>query len=333
MKKILEKLFINPISILYNYLKFDAGNFPKKVQIETTNACNARCLMCPLKIMQRSVGYMEMGLFKKIIDEISHQKLRRLILHIMGEPLLHPQIFEMVKYIKQKNPKQEVEFSTNASLLDTKMSEKVIESGLDIINLSVDASTKEVYEKVRINLDYDTTMINIRRFLELLEKSEGKKPLAKIQLIKLPENQNEWENFRKEWEEFAKNRSYINLYIKEMGDWAGYLKKERSRGKNFYIKACCDAPFDSLDIFWNGDCSFCCLDYDGKLLVGNVKNKSIKEIWKGNKINAYRDKFIKNKYSNIPLCSMCENAPRTWNVSFNLKKIIKKIIKKAIIRK
>jgi len=323
MKKFFEKIFIDPLSIIYNRLRFEAGDFPRKVQIEVTNICNARCSMCPLKDMKRKTGYMDFELFKKIIDETSQRKLRRLILHIMGEPLLHPRIFEMIAYIKKKNPNQPVEFSTNASLLTEEVGNKLIESGLDILNLSIDAVSKEIYEKIRIGLDYEKTMKNIYKFLELIGRNKNKKPLAKIQLIKLPENEPEWDKFKGKWQKYAVDKPYIELCIKEMGDWGGYLEKRKIANRG--LKVCCGAPFDSLDILWNGDVSFCCLDYDGQLLVGSVKQQSLKEIWHGEKINRFRQRFIKNNYKGIPLCSTCENAPRFWQINFSPRAIFKKI--------
>jgi len=302
MKKLFEKILIDPLSIIYNKLTFKAGMFPKKVQIEVTNICNARCVMCPLKDMKRKTGYMDFVLFKKIIDETSKYKLRRLILHVMGEPLLHPRIFEMIKYIKKKNPNQKVEFSTNASLLTKEITKEVIDSGLDIINLSIDATSKETYEKVRVGLNYKETMENIYSFLDTVGASRKQKPLAKIQLIMLPENKDEWSKFEKKWRDYANGKSYIDLYIKEMGDWAGYLNKEKDISKKLFLKISCDAPFDSLDILWDGKVSFCCWDYDGKLVVGNVKEKTLKDIWNSEEINKFRKRFVKNNYKGIPLC-------------------------------
>lgn len=328
MNKIIEKILITPISRLYNFLTFKPGEFPKKIQIEPTNICNSRCVMCPLKIMKRKLGYMDFELFKKIIDETSKYKLRRLILHIMGEPLMHPDIFKMIKYAKEKNPKQEIEFSTNASLLTRKIGEQVIESGLDIINLSIDAVSKKAYEKVRIGLNYEETMKNIYDFLDLLGKSKKKKPLAKIQLIKLPENKNEWSSFAKKWQKYAKDKSYIELYIKEMEDWGGYLKKEKKTADKFFLKVSCGALFDNLDIFWNGDVSFCCRDYDVKLKVGNVKKQSLKEIWSSEAMEKFRKRFLRNDYKGIPLCSTCEKAPtyrKFSELNLNPKSIVKKL--------
>lgn len=328
MNKFIEKFIINPLSIAYNYLTFRETDFPSKIQIEPTNICNARCVMCPLKDMKREIGYMDFELYKKIIDEISQYKLRRLILHIMGEPLLHPKIFEMISYVKKKNPKQEVEFSTNASLLTEEKGKKLIQSGLDIINLSLDANSKEVYEKIRIGLNYERTMKNIYDFLEMFGKSKNKKPLAKIQLIRLPENEKEWHGFINKWQEYAKNKPYIELYIKEMGDWGGYLQKEKESKGNFYIKVCCGAPFDSLDIFWNGEASFCCLDYDGKLKVGDVRKQSLREIWHSQKIKEIRKKFILNDYKELPFCLSCETATTYRKISelnFKPKSILRKI--------
>ena len=74
--KRMNKFIINPLSAIYNYLTFRKRiEFPRKIQIEPTNICNARCVMCPLKDMKRKTGYMDFELYRKIIDETSIHNL------------------------------------------------------------------------------------------------------------------------------------------------------------------------------------------------------------------------------------------------------------------
>ena len=78
----------------------------------------------------------------------------------------------------------------------------------------------------------------------------------------------------------------------------GVSVREKRRGK-------CFAPFKSLAILWNGDCTFCCIDFDGELIVGNVRENSLEEIWHGERINKIR-KEMKNYNLSHKFCQKCQ---------------------------
>src|SRR6476646_126129 len=138
-----------------------APRLPEIVQIEATNICNAKCVFCPRDEMHRRQGIMSFELFCKIVDECAELGISHVRVHNYGEPFVDRKLVEKVRYAKQKGI-QEVGMISNGSLITEDVARGMIEAGLDAINISVDASGKEVFESTRINLEYDTVIRNVR---------------------------------------------------------------------------------------------------------------------------------------------------------------------------
>jgi len=94
--------------------------YPTHVFIETTRACNLKCQSCPRDLGDVKAGNMKFELFRKIIDEATSFGARNFCLHMFGEPLLHPQLIEMAKYIKVSNAHHTILLTTNGYFLDSR---------------------------------------------------------------------------------------------------------------------------------------------------------------------------------------------------------------------
>src|SRR5678810_1295733 len=138
-----------------------ATRLPDIVQIESTNLCNAKCVFCPRDEMHRRQGVMDLDLFKKIVDECAELGITHVRVHNYGEPFLDKQLVEKVRYAKARGI-AEVGMISNGSLITEEIARGMIDAGLDAINISVDASGKEVFESTRLNLDYDQVIANVR---------------------------------------------------------------------------------------------------------------------------------------------------------------------------
>src|SRR3990167_3177896 len=94
---------------------FIKKDFPRHLFIELNSSCNLSCAYCP---RERTSQDMDFGLFRKIIDEAHRYGPRSFSLHLFGEPLLYPRIFEAVKYIKKRNSRNTVLLTTNGTVLN-----------------------------------------------------------------------------------------------------------------------------------------------------------------------------------------------------------------------
>ena len=122
--------------------------FPLCVDIETAAVCDLACPHCyrqfvttPDKIISESLCY-------KIIDQAAEMNVPSIKFNWRGEPLLHPKLCDFIRYAKQKGILETI-INTNATKLNLKLSEKLVDSGLDILIFSFDGGTKKTYEKLR----------------------------------------------------------------------------------------------------------------------------------------------------------------------------------------
>jgi len=137
---------------------------PFWLTIETTTRCNLRCKTC---IGPGEKGEdMSFGLFKSIIDQFKHTRLssRKIDLTGLGEPLLNPKLLSMVEYAKRRD--FEVSFVSNFTTMSQETATDLIKAKLDHLYVSIDAGSRETFEKIRTGADFETVTDNVRLFVK-----------------------------------------------------------------------------------------------------------------------------------------------------------------------
>ena len=262
--------------------------YPIHLDIESTNACQLSCSICPRPRMTRPVGFMKWELFKKIIDE-STGKVKTCYLHQIGEPLLHRDIIKFINYAENAGIKTSI--STNGLALIADKSMALLDSKLGELSLCIDSLDKKTYDKIRIGSDYHIVMFNVMQFLQLAKENNNKTLKITIQLIKTEYNINETDKFK---EFFNAKCAGLNheILIKEFSTFAGSVKDVGINTAILRFK--CGKPFNTMTINWDGSVVLCCRDYNNLTVIDNVNNKSISDIWHGPEYILLREKF-KNK--------------------------------------
>jgi MoaA/NifB/PqqE/SkfB family radical SAM enzyme len=272
---------------------------PLKVTIEITNACNSDCIMCPRQSMTRPVGNMDFELYKKIVSDCGRIGVKIIQPFNFGEPLLNKRLGDFIRYAKD-NTKSRVQISTNGAMLDDEKAREIFDSGLDRINIDIDGFTKDTYEKVRRNLDFDSVVENTERFIEM-KKRLNKKVFITVSIINMKETSGEIEKFRKFW------RPKVNRVLNvKYNTWTGSVSdRNTSAGNGGKFNCPCKMLWDQMVILQDGRVALCCLDYDGKVIVGDMKRETILEVWNGKPLNSLRQKQIELKFDEIPACRAC----------------------------
>ena len=165
-----------------------------EVRIETSNICNASCIMCPREKMDRLEGVMDMKLFKKIVDESKLHGAANLFLGGFGEPLNDPMMVERVRYAKQQG--MFCNFISNGSLWSKDLSAQFVEAGLDEVRFSCYGQDKHTYEVVHRGLSYDITRNNIRNLIETRNRMGRKNPTVLVYFLTLDNNKSQIDLFR-----------------------------------------------------------------------------------------------------------------------------------------
>ena len=164
--------------------------FPFTISIEPTNKCNLKCLECPTgnETSKRKTGYIDIDLYKKIIDEVKDYTIYQM-LYFQGEPFLHPDIFKLIKYADDN--KIITSTSTNGHFLNTENNERIIQSGLKKLIISVDGTTQDTYEKYRVGGKLETVLNGIEDLILIKRKLKSKYPLIIIQFLVFKHNEHQ----------------------------------------------------------------------------------------------------------------------------------------------
>lgn len=273
---------------------------PIILQLEPTSQCNLRCIMCPQDTTTREKGYMAFPLFKKIVDDAIGFGIKRIWLYAQGEPLLHPQIVEMVRYIKNKQ--LAVDITTNGMLLDAEKTRALFDAGMnsaDYITFSVMGSSKEVHEAVMKRANHELIERNILGLMELKRHRKISGPIVQIKFYSMPENQHEESSFIKKWE----NKVDRVLPITPI---SLSFYKDTTINNIPAKRTFCTQAWDRITVYWNGDMTVCNNDTDGKYILGNLSTESISAVWHSEKYEEFRNFHRKMNFENLPLCTNCD---------------------------
>ena len=277
--------------------------YPNRLYIESTNVCNLQCIMCPTGRgeMTRPKGYMDWNLFTRIVDEMAPH-VSATTLHIWGEPLLHPKLPEMIAYCREHGLPAEI--STNGVLLNEEMSRRLLDAGPSAIYIGLDGFTKETYEKIRRQADFDVSVANVRRFLQMKVEGGYTTPFVNLQIIEMGPTQEEIERFRQAWQVPGVDRVHIKAFdswgnqigdISEMRAEQPALPEDRFHCPNLWYHA---------HIYWDGTLVSCDRDFDALNDLGNVKD-GVMKAWNGPLMRELRRKHVTGQLDDVPACRSC----------------------------
>ena len=136
-----------------------------KLNLELTNQCNFNCIYCPGCISKRGKEFIDYFLAKKVIHQVAKTNLfSDISFSSLGDPLLHPQILEIIKEAKQKD--FTTFLATNGSLLNKNLILKLINTGLDFLVIGINAGSEREFQLRRSNLKFDDYLMNIVKIVQ-----------------------------------------------------------------------------------------------------------------------------------------------------------------------
>ena len=268
-----------------------APRLPEIVQIESTNICNARCVFCPRDQMHRRQGVMDEALFRKVVDDCAALGIRHVRLHNYGEPFVDRHLTDKIAYAKQKGI-AEVGVISNGSLIDEQAARGVIEAGLDAINISVDASGREVFERTRIGLEYDKVIANIERLVRIRAELGRTHPKLILSFVR-QDNSDEERAFIDHWRMIADK-----IHITDLHNWAGTLNRDSD------VRYPCYRQWLTFTVLWDGRVSLCCADFDGRVILGDMRTSNIRDIWESETYRQVRREHLESGGPEI--CRACD---------------------------
>lgn len=274
-------------------------SLPVSLIIENTGRCNLQCPMCPRELTDYPPKDFDFGVFKRIIDEVKHAS-ELVFPWGLGEPLLNPDVFRMIRYCKDAGLCTVL--STNATLLDEERSRLLIESGLDHLILAFDGATPEVYEKYRKNANFEKVRRNILRFLEIKKEMEAE-VFVVLQMVRLPDNEHQVAAFHRMWD----IEGVDEIRIKEDETVIPGVARPERQAHDRRRHPCYQLWQGPIHINYDGDLRPCCHSYAAPA-IGNVREHSVYELWNSPAMVRWREAHLQGRLDEYPYCRDC-HAP------------------------
>lgn len=303
--KKLKEYYVKSFSYFHRE-KIGRGH-PEIFNIEITSDCPMSCKMCPRKEMKRKVGHMNFELFKKIIDQAKEYSDVIWFDHF-GDPLVHPEFEKFIKYANSKGI--ETKISSNPTLLTEKNIQKIFNSGLKHLLISLDGTDEKTYKFLRgDNANYGFAVNNIKNLVKKKIEQKRKYPFIELSMIHMKITQKQVGQFKEQWNIPGIDRILIKPFrtwdgsqedIKKMAEKSQLMVKDERR-----LEYPCLRPWFVITVLWDGRVVPCCYDYDGKYIIGDLNKESLEEIWNNKNMVRLREQHIKNNLADNPLCINC----------------------------
>jgi radical SAM protein with 4Fe4S-binding SPASM domain len=295
---------------------------PIALSVEPTTSCNLRCPECPsgLRSFTRPTGMLGLDLFKRTIDEL-HRSLLYLTLYFQGEPYLHPEFLEMVRYAADR--RLHVSTSTNAHYLTDDNARKTIQSGLDRLIISIDGTTQEVYEQYRVGGKLSKVLEGTRNLVRWKRELKSATPHVVLQFLVVRPNEHQIDEVYRLGrdlgvDEVALKTAQIYDYengsdlIPTIDKYSRYAQRPDGtyRIKN-ELSNHCWRMWNSCVMTWDGRIVPCCFDKDADHQLGTLQEQNFRQIWFSQPYRRFRQHLLKGR-SEIDICQNCTEGMSVW---------------------
>ncbi len=294
---------------------------PISFSVEPTTSCNLRCPQCPsgLRSFSRPTGMLLQPVFERIIKEL-HATTGYVTFYFQGEPYLNTKFLDMVAFAHQY--KLYTATSTNAHYLNEENSRKTISSGLDRLIISIDGTSQETYGKYRLGGQLEKVLEGTKNLVRVKKEMKSSTPHIIWQFIVFKHNEHELGEIKQLAKEYGVDELAIKsaqIYDYENGSnlipeneaYSRYKREaDNYKFKNKLLNHCWRL-WHSCVITWDGKVVPCCFDKDGTYQLGNLGEKSFREIWQSKHYNSFRHQILKGR-EYIDICKNCSEGTSVW---------------------
>jgi MoaA/NifB/PqqE/SkfB family radical SAM enzyme len=277
-----------------------ADAFPTRINLELTNHCNQRCVLCPRQEFTRPLGFMERAVYERVVRECAAHATR-LWLHFLGEPLLHRGLVSMIRFAKEAGV-CEVGLSTNAVALHGRLADDLIASGLDRLECSLDADDRAGYLAMRGRDHFERVKENVEGFLARKQALGSERPVTSIQFMRTPAVEASLDRLVEAWRPLLGARDFV-MTIEPAG-FGGAIAVPPREGE---ARPACPWLFSSMMVLQDGTVTMCGADWDAHAPLGNVRDSSIAEIWNGKELAYRRRAHLEGRFGAVAVCGGCED--------------------------
>jgi len=286
---------------------------PYVLFVDPSSACNFKCTFCPtgdlplLKSIGRFQGTLKLPDFEKIVSDAQEfeTSIKVLRLYKDGEPLVNKHLAEMVQIAKKSGCFEAIDTTTNAALLNHERSERLIEAGIDLINISIDGLDSEQF------LHFTKAKIDFDKFIENINYLFSIKSNCKI-VIKTTKEIIGVDRIQEFYDKFGGLCDVIGVENTspcwpdfDVEDRMGITITEGLYGNEIVDQTACPYLFYSMSVNSDMKVSACFVDWSRSLIIGDVRVNSLAEIWDSKEMNAHRKAHLTGLRNSHSTCGSC----------------------------
>jgi len=293
------------------------SEFPSQVLMDITEVCNLACTHCPHPVFAKSEHYggrhLDQALNEKMIEEVrQHGQGRTQYIRYSsnGEPLVHPNGYDMIQAAVDHSGVY-VTLTTNGKIMNEKRTQRLLESGVHLIDISIDAFKPETYAKIRVKGDLDVTRENVLRLIRWVRESKAKTKVV-VSFVEQPQNTLEVVDFERYW----KDQGADYVVIRRLHSCSGaveVLADQRRKALSETKRRPCLYPWERIVVNARGDLAFCPSDWVHGSYVADYRKTTIFAEWQGAFYQALREAHLNNNYGKHAFCGNCPDwASTRW---------------------
>lgn len=279
---------------------------PPIVSLELTNICNLACVYCLTPLTLRPKGMMSDETFRSIVDGLRDTGKTRVRVVGLGEATLHPHFIDHILALREVTGYLSI--LTNGQWTDDRIAPLLTRIPIDLIEFSIDAGGKEQYEASRKGASYDRLISNLKSIRESINRGKVR-ALINIRLMVRPSQSHSFRAEQREWLRYADTvmPQFIVNKRKPTSTTTQDIYTAKHAVNQLYPR--CSLPFKDFDVNWDGQVALCYMSasqigYPGKI-IGNVNEKSIRELWNCETMRDYRLGHRYKEYQKIGMCKGC----------------------------
>ncbi len=273
---------------------------PDVLNIELTAICDARCIHCPRHDMDRSQRPMDLGLFKRIVDQAAELRVPQLSPNGYGELLTMRNLEEYLAYARSKSHRFSILVNTNGFRLDAEKRRLFLDYEVDLLNVTLDGATAETFEAIRVNLGLSQIEENVHALLAERKERGATLPRVRIGMIVIPQNEHEVQALLDKWHGVA---DYVGAA--RFTNRAGSLDATFQSDGQPQAAHACVLPFRELTIWADGNAVLCCDDWNEEHKVGDLNASSLADVWHGVALRHARKMHREGKGDTLAICARC----------------------------
>jgi MoaA/NifB/PqqE/SkfB family radical SAM enzyme len=291
------------------------ADFPSQILMDITEVCNLACTHCPHPAFTKSEHYagryLDPALNEKMIEEVKqHGQGRTQYIRYSsnGEPLAHPQGYDMIQAAVDHSGVF-VTLTTNGKIMNEKRTQRLLESGVHLIDISIDAFKPETYAKIRVKGNLHVTQGNVLRLLQWVRESKSQTKVV-VSFVEQTQNTNEVNDFESYW----KDQGVDFVIIRRLHSCSGAvveLADMRRHSQKKIQRLPCLYPWERIAVNARGDLAFCPSDWIHGSYVADYSNTTIFTEWQGEFYRRLREAHLSNNYSKHSFCGNCPDWEST----------------------